>query len=189
VDCEILLHQVEELEYILGKSSRKADIQETLVFRDIVIKTMNQLKPFIRSEGLDPSMLSYRPTDAHKIRIYVDRRKLNQVVYNLLINSIKYADNDPKTFAIKVTAEETKDSFLINFEDWGMGIKKGFEEKIFEKGFRTREAIQKDVTGSGLGLTIAREIMREMSGDLRLVNNSKPTVFYIVLPKMLREAP
>ena len=49
--------------------------------------------------------------------------------------------------------------------------------------------MQKNVTGSGLGLSIARHLMQGMDGDLRLVNRYKPTEFQIVLPKKLVEAP
>ena len=117
--------------------------------------------------------------------LYVDKAKLNQAVFNLLINSIKYAEDNPEYFKISLEIEETRDSYIIKFKDWGIGIRRGLEEKIFENGFWTPEAINKNVTGSGLGLTIARGIMREMGGDLRLGTNPKPTEFQMVLPKSL----
>lgn len=72
-------------------------------------------------------------------------------------------------------------SLIIKFKDWGIGVSKGLEEKIFEDGFRAPEAIDKYATGSGLGLTIARKIIRELGGDLKLVNDYKPTEFHVVL--------
>lgn len=189
LDCEILLHQVEELEFILGKSARKPDIQEILVFRDIIIKTINQLKPLVVGRGFDFAKVYYRPSDAHRIRIRADRSRLNQVVYNLLVNAIKYAEDDPASFAIRVLAEETRDVFTIQFKDWGIGIQKGCEARIFQKGFRTPEALQREVAGSGLGLTIARDIMWGMGGDIVLVNRYKPTEFHVIIPKSLKEKP
>ena len=128
--------------------------------------------------------------DANKIRaLYLDKSKLKQVVFNLLLNSIKYAESDPNIFAIRIEADEMKNQYIIRFKDWGMGVSKGLEERIFEVGFRAPEAIEKNVYGSGLGLTIARSIMREMGGDLILANNYKPTEFQIILPKDLKENP
>ena len=71
----------------------------------------------------------------------------------------------------------------MKFKDWGIGIKQAYVEKIFEDGFRTPEAIEKDVSGSGLGLTISRLIMQHLGGDLILANNFKPTEFHLLLPK------
>jgi signal transduction histidine kinase len=185
-----LLFQVEELEYILGRSSPISKKERTLVFRDVIIKTVEQLKPLVVEQGFDISKINDNPANIHKIpSIYVDKAKLNQVVYNLLINSIKYAKNDPNTFAIRIEVDDTKDKFIIKFKDWGIGVRKELEEKIFEEGFRAPEAINKHIAGSGLGLTIARRIMRELGGDLKLANNCKPTEFHMVLSKSLKEVP
>jgi GAF domain-containing protein len=189
LDCRTLLHQIEELEYILGGPSPIPEKELTVVYRDIVIKTINQLKPLVTEQFFDMSKIEYNSADSHKIRIYVDGAKLNQVVYNLLTNSIKYAEKDPNKFAIRIKLEENRDYFIIIFKDWGIGITKGLEEKIFELGFRTPEAHRKNVTGSGLGLTIARRIMRGIKGDLVLANNYKPTEFHMLIPKSLKEVP
>lgn len=188
-DCEILLYQVAELEHILGRGSPVSKIARTSVYRDIIIKTINQLKPDVAEKGFDITRITYNRADSTRIKVYVDKAKLNQVVYNLLINSIKYAKSDPEEFRISIEMEETKDAYHIYFKDWGIGITKGLEEKIFNDGFRTPEAILKNVNGSGLGLTIARKFMRQINGDLRLTHNSNPTEFQLVLPKSLREAP
>jgi len=189
LDCEILLFQVRGLEYVLGRTSPPSKIEKIMVLRDVVIRTLNQLEPLISELGFEFSKIQYRKSDLTKIHIYVDRAKLNQVIYNLLLNSIKYAKDDPAEFSIKIMLGQTKDMFRIRFQDWGIGITKGHEQKIFETGFRTPEAISKNITGSGLGLSISRDIMRELGGDLVLGNSYKPTEFCIVLPKALQEAP
>ena len=188
-DCEILLHQVGELEHLLGRPSPVSKVEKTLVYRDVIIKTINQLKPIIRERGFDHSHVYYNPADSSRIRMYVDKIKLNQVVFNLLTNSIKYAENNPDEFRINLEIEETRESFTIKFQDWGIGINSGLEEKIFEEGFRTPEAHRMNVNGSGLGLTIARNLIKTIGGNLKLTSNSKPTEFQLVLPKKLSEAP
>jgi GAF domain-containing protein/anti-sigma regulatory factor (Ser/Thr protein kinase) len=188
-DSEILLLRVGELEHILGGTTPVSRPELTLVYRDIIIKTVNQLKPLVAERGFDMSMIKYNTRDIHRIKIYVDRAKLNSVVYNLLINSIKYAEDDSSAFKTMISVDETKGYYIIKFQDWGIGIKKPYEERIFEDGFRAPEAINRFVTGSGLGLTIARKTMREMDGDLRLANNHKPTEFDLLLPKSLKEVP
>lgn len=186
-DCEILLNQVDELEYILGGVPPVPKPEFTIVMRDVVIKTINQCKPIIREMGFDITNIEYKNEDVGKIRIIIDRRKLNQVVTNLIINSIKYAEEEIRDFKIRISVDQTATHHILKFKDWGIGIKKGLENKVFEKGYRTPEAIEKNVTGSGLGLTLALEIMKELGGDLVLANNRKPTEFHIVLPKKPKE--
>ena len=67
--------------------------------------------------------------------------------------------------------------------DWGTGIPEGFEEKVFEERFRAPAKGGKQVAGLGLGLAIARQLMREHGGDLTLVSRYKPTEFHIIIPR------
>jgi len=167
-----------------------SDLRElTLVYRDIIIKTVNQLKPLVAERGFDMSGVQYNPWDLQRIKLYVDKAKLNSVVYNLLMNAIKYAEDDPAEFRITIRGEVSGHNFIIKFQDWGIGISKQYEEQVFEEGFRAPEAISRFVTGTGLGLALARKTMREMGGELLLASNRKPTEFDLVLPKSLKEVP
>lgn len=188
-DCEILLMEVGELEYILGRAPQPSKIEKIRVFKDVIIKAIYQLKSMVEERKFSVNRIEYSHSDVNRIRIYADVRKLSRVAYNLLINSIKYAEDDPLAFTIRISVDDAKDNFIIKFKDWGIGIRKGLEDKIFERGFRTPEARMKHVSGSGLGLSIAKEIMAEMGGDLKLVNGYKPTEFHLLIPKMLREKP
>lgn len=189
IDSDILIHQARNLQHAFGRTPATLKKERTLVMRDIVVKTINQLKPLARERRFEPAFMRYRDEDLAKIDIYVDQQKLNQIVYNLVINSIKYAQDDPSKFGIVVTTEETEENFIIKFADWGIGIAPGYEKSIFERGFRAPDAIRKNVTGSGLGLTIAWELAREIGGDLRLAHQQDPTEFILVLPKKLKEIP
>ena len=181
LDCEILLQEVETLEYFLGRRPPTSTLQDTLVGRDIIIKTLNQLRPLIAERGLDTRKIQLDPTVIGKVR--VDQRKLSQVFYNLLINAIKYAEADPQLFTIRISVDQNRDFYFIGVKDWGIGVERGMEEKIFEQGFRGPRAAAKDLIGTGLGLAIARSIMREMGGELTLINRYKPTEFQVRLPK------
>lgn len=188
MDCETLVHQVEEFGYILGRPRRGPQIEKTYIFRDVIVKNVLLLKPLVSAMGFDPDRISYDSADIHKISpLYVDKTEINRVVYNLLINAIKYARIDPSKFTVRISVDRRRDNFVISIKDWGIGIQPQYTEKVFEEGFRTAEAIRRDVTGTGLGLTIARKIMRDLGGDLLLVNPMYPTEFQMVLPRTLTE--
>ncbi len=189
-DCESLFHLVGKLEYILGRAPEEDEgPTRTVVMRDVVVKTINQLKPLAEERGFDPKRMHYENKDVGKVVLFVERSKLNEVAYNLLTNAIKYAEDDPKKFGIRVDVEETRDHFVLKFKDWGIGIAKGLEEKIFDNGFRGPAAYERHVSGTGLGLTIARKAARDIGGDLKLSRPQKPTTFDVVLPKSLKEEP
>lgn len=188
-DTHLLYYQVQQLEYLLGDASsdevaQPLHIEPVLLFRDIIFKTLNQLKPLVRDKGLDPRKVSYVDEDVHKIRrLYVDKVKISQVIFNLFMNAVKYAE-DAETFQIRIGAEDYRDHYVIKFADWGIGVPEGLEEKIFEDRFRAPAV--REVVGSGLGLTIARKLMREHGGDLILKHRHKPTEFHLIFPKQLR---
>jgi signal transduction histidine kinase/GAF domain-containing protein len=190
-DSEILLQQVGKLSLFFGhpiiSTGKKERREKTVIFKDIVIKTINQLKPQIKERGFDLSKIEYRLSDVNRVALYVNKAQISQVVFNLLMNAVKYAEDDSQQFRLSVRVDEDEQNFILKFSDWGIGVKKGLEEKIFGWGFRTSEAIDKNVSGTGLGLTVAREIMRDIKGDLKLVRNYKPTEFYMILPKKLQE--
>ena len=189
-DCELLTYQIRQFEYFLGKSNvDRINLEEIVVFRDIVIKTIHQLKFYMKEEyGFLTQNIIYDKNDSQKIIVNTDKIKLNQVIFNIFINAFKYAKKDKKLFKIELKLEEDKEKnkFIIKFQDWGIGINKEDTNKIFEEGFRSSEAITK-VGGSGLGLSISRNIMRQLGGDLKLIKNHDPTEFHLILPQKIGE--
>jgi signal transduction histidine kinase len=185
-DSEILKVQINTLQQTFGMFPRVSRVARCSVVRDIVIKTVQQLKPVVHDRGFDVRRVEYDPADADRIILEVDKVRLSQVVYNILLNSIKYAEPDAAKFRIRIRVRESDDNFIVIFEDWGIGVKPEFQEQIFQDGFRAPEAVSKHVIGSGLGLTIARNFMRDIGGDLILTKNRNPTEFQLFLPKSAR---
>lgn len=188
-DCDILQLYVDEIESLLGQQSEEGKVEEVFVVRDIIVKTANQLKPLIKERHFSIENIDCPRNELKRIKIYVEKAKLNQVVFNLLINAIKYAKNDADDFRVEIDIDETREDFIIEFSDWGIGIKEEYKDEIFKFGFRSPEARALDVYGSGLGLSIARERLKEIGGDLILSNYSDPTTFHLIIPKKLTEKP
>lgn len=188
-DTHLLYYQVQQLEYVVGAPvtevvKQPLNTEPVWIFRDIIFKTLAQLKPLVRDRGLDPKMVSYSEEDVHKVkRMYLDKSKISQVFFNLFMNAVKYSES-PETFKIRIEADDERNRYVIKFCDWGVGVPEGLEERIFEDRFRA--PVAREVMGSGLGLTIARELMREHGGDLILKNRHKPTEFQLIFPKHLR---
>lgn len=87
---------------------------------------------------------------------FADEKKIEQVIYNLLGNSINYTGED-KTVKIFLTAEN--DSILLEIIDSGKGISKEKMDTIWERYYRFSETNTRPVKGTGLGLSIVKAIL------------------------------
>jgi signal transduction histidine kinase len=100
------------------------------------------------------------------IHLNADPDALSQILVNLMSNAEKYAA-DGKEITLQVLVQPSPNSAVeIRVLDRGAGIPKGCGEKIFEKFYRAHDSLNSGVPGSGLGLTIARQIARAHGGDV-----------------------
>jgi len=108
-----------------------------------------------------------------------DADRLSQVFINLLSNALKYNTNtDPW---VRISSSIQDGLFRVKFEDNGPGVPREDRERIFAKFARGRT--QTDYTGAGLGLPISRQIMRNLGGEVEILDhNSQGAVFCVSLP-------
>ncbi len=118
------------------------------------------------------------PVGSHIIN--ADREKIKRVFSNILSNSIKYSKDES---SIEVSLEQTKDAYLLNFTDHGIGIPKADQKKIFDGYYRAANAMHSGVTGTGLGLYFAQKIVELHGGKLWLKSEeNQGTTVIIQLP-------
>lgn len=94
-----------------------------------------------------------------------DRDALAQVLVNLLSNAEKYSA-EKKEIAVSIAAPNGQPASVeVRVTDHGLGVPRGSEEKIFEQFYRAHDSLNSGIQGSGLGLTLARQIARAHGGD------------------------
>jgi len=100
------------------------------------------------------------------IAVRGDADALAQIIVNLLSNAEKYS-NGGKEITLQLAQKQSPLPHAeIKVLDRGVGIPRGSEEKVFEKFYRAHDLLSSGVQGSGLGLTIARQIARAHGGDV-----------------------
>jgi len=97
------------------------------------------------------------------IRIECDRRRVLQLLDNLVSNAVKFT---PEGGRVDVRVERTLTGAAVEVCDTGVGIGAGEEERIFERFYRSATAVSDQVPGTGLGLFIARAIAERHGGKL-----------------------
>jgi len=95
--------------------------------------------------------------------IEANAARINQVVSNIISNSIKYS---PENTTISVTLEITRKYYRIFIQDQGIGIPQESLGRIFERFYRVDKARARAMGGTGLGLAIVKEIMEEHGGSV-----------------------
>jgi signal transduction histidine kinase len=106
-----------------------------------------------------------------------DRRKLERVFVNLLLNSCEFVS--PETGVVHVTVSESDEAIEVRIQDNGPGIADAIRERLFQPFVSHGKQ-----NGIGLGLTIAKKILQDHGGDIRL-ERTQPgrTIFRLTLPK------
>lgn len=108
-----------------------------------------------------------------------DKMRIEQVITNLLTNSIKYGNKQK----IEVYVEGNKDMVLLKVKDYGLGISKEFQEKIFRR-FERGGISAKEISGLGLGLYITQQIVKSHGGKIWVESAiGKGSTFYVELPR------
>ncbi|MGO8838787.1 MAG: sensor histidine kinase [Limisphaerales bacterium] len=95
-----------------------------------------------------------------------DADALAQIIVNLLSNAEKYSNGGREIILQLDRHESPLPHAEVRVLDRGAGVPRGSEEKVFEKFYRAHDSLGSGVQGSGLGLTIARQIARAHGGDV-----------------------
>ncbi len=153
-------------------NSKKINLSEALS------KIVGELKPLIRKKGQRLELYGLKEKNTE---IFSDKVLLENVLNNLITNASRYT---PEGGVIKVSVKKKNSGYLIfRVSDNGIGIPKKEQYKIFNKFFRASNAISFEANGTGIGLYIAKSILKIIGGDIWFESKeNKGTTFSFTLP-------
>ncbi len=109
--------------------------------------------------------------------VMLDAGNFRSVIVNIMVNAI-YAVGERSDAAVDVALDKVDGGYRISVSDNGVGIKDEDKEMIFKPSFTTKKS------GSGIGLTISRQIVKNMNGDISFTSvYGEGTTFTVFLPK------
>jgi signal transduction histidine kinase len=147
------------LDFSRLEQGRKQYRLERLEFPGWLRETMESNRLRLEEAGL--VLREEMPSEA--VAVQADRDALEQIIINLMDNSAKYAAEGGELTVLT----RVMDHWLeIRFMDRGPGVPDAHQERIFHKFHRVDDSLTARHPGSGLGLSIARRLARDMGGDL-----------------------
>ncbi len=113
--------------------------------------------------------------------VNADISKIQQVLYNLVDNAIKFSHHDS---AIKIETTEKHSKVFVSVKDSGIGIPKEDQKLIFDRFYKSDLSRGKDKKGTGLGLSIVKEIIKAHDENINVISTpGVGTEFIFSLPK------
>ena len=181
---EVLLEQSERLSLLTENVLSFAKMEEgkrEFVFEETDIKALlmeivSTIQDRVRYEGfaIELEIEDFLPP------IVADVSAITQAVTNLIDNAVKYS-GESKKVVVNVRVDE-KD-LVIDVRDFGVGIKKVELNKIFDRFYRGGDELTRTIKGSGLGLTLVKQIVEAHYGSIQVESElGKGSVFTVRLP-------
>lgn len=167
---ELLINDLLELSRI----GRLVANKTTVPFEDLINDALGILQPQIDARGISIDIGKNLPA------LYGEKKRLGQVIYNLLNNAIKYIgkDNPAPRIEIGISADKGRSAFYVR--DNGIGIDSKYFDKIFHIFERLPSAKHED--GTGIGLTIVKRIIEYHGGRIWLTSElGKGTTFFFTI--------
>lgn len=154
---------------------------EQLPISPLLHQIANELQPIAHARGISISVSEgLNSLEAAHLQAYYDKVRMSQVLNNIVGNAIKYnVDNG----TIELSLEIRDQNLIIHVKDSGPGIPADKQDAVFNE-FETVGAVNNHQKGTGLGLPIARRMMREMGGTVTLFSEPpNGSTFSIFIPQ------
>ncbi|HYR84599.1 MAG TPA: ATP-binding protein [Terriglobia bacterium] len=173
-EAERLSHLVTEATHLARVEAGKIQLHRELhSVHSLVEGALEQMEPRRDERSVQLAILRDLPP------ILIDLELMQLALRQLIDNAIKYS---PQRSAIRVSAELAGGNLLIAVHNWGEVLSKAEQARIFDKFYRGAN-VRNQVAGTGMGLSIAREILLAHGGDIRLESSAdRGTQFLLTMP-------
>lgn len=149
--------------------SGRLDVEEVQFSLSVVLRDVNKMMSFV-AQRKNITYESYIQQEIDRdLRVMGDPGRLRQILTNLLTNSIKFTSEGTVRLTVTINSE-TSDLVTVNFvvEDTGIGIEEEVRKKLFQPFSQADSSTARRFGGTGLGLTISKNLVELMHGQIDL---------------------
>jgi len=144
---------------------------------EVVEDLFMKIEPYSSRKGLSIVF----DTEEEEINTYIDKLEFERIMLNLLSNCIKFTDYGG-TISINIYVIESED-VVVSVKDTGVGIPNDKLEIIFEEFSQVDKTLSRNTEGSGIGLSIAKNLIELHGGDIKVLSNeNEGTEFRLKVP-------
>ena len=155
-----------------------------------LVNTVDSIyRPLCENKSVAFSIVNHLVDD---IEIYTDQVRLNQIMFNLLSNALKFTHQGgiSVSFEIDSIFNSDKASLIVRVKDSGIGIDDSKIEAVFEPFVQAEETTTREYGGTGLGLTIVKNLVDMLEGDIHVRSiKGQGSEFIIEIPIELHSEP
>lgn len=180
-DLLMLINDILDLSKI---EARKLVLKpERFLLRSVFENQRRTFEPQTQAKGLE--LVTDLAPELQTMELYSDRQRLEQVLRNFISNAVKFTEKG----SVKLEAKAVDDGFVeLTVIDTGIGVPKGKQQSIFEAFEQADVSISQKYGGTGLGLTISRELAHLLGGTISLKSQEETgSRFTIRIPLRLPE--
>ncbi len=176
----MMLSEIEGIESLIRDFQPEQDLRHTFKQDNLTLVSVEELILSLVSslDAINDKQIELRHHLSPNLpKIYVNKLQLHQIVINLLTNALNYTDKGSITISTVAIGEQIK----IEINDTGIGIRASEIKYLFEPHWRSPRSSDRE--GSGLGLTIVKELVDSLNGTIKVNSQlNHGTTFSVFLP-------
>lgn len=171
------LHQLvnDLLDIAKLESGKKEIFRSDINLENLLKEVFSTIVPIARSKNINLII-----PDVKSMIINADKGKLRQVLVNLLNNAVKFT---PSEGTVRLNVKKIERAYEFRVIDTGIGIPEEDQKHIFDKFYRVNKERSRIIGGSGLGLTIVKEIVLAHGGSIHVESKPGNTIFTFRIPQ------
>ncbi len=175
-------HLLGMINEILDMSKIEAHAMKIVKSRFYISRAVNEVKNILMPLAIKKGITINSDID-NDFEVYADYQKIQQILYNLVSNAIKYS---PENDTVDIAVISNDKCFKIAVHDNGMGIDPKYHGKIFAKFVQLDNAYTKKESSTGLGLTITKELTELHGGKVSIISEvNNGSTFIVEIPHSL----
>ena len=186
---EVVVHIVDQAELMSALIEEILDVQRVQLGKLPLEVSHVELAQLAKSAGEEVA----QATRTHTISVEtteplppveVDRRRIRQVLVNLLENAVKYSDQGEIQVTVGREYVDSRPMAVLSVRDYGIGLEAGDLDRIFNRFVQASSGPVRGHAGLGLGLYVARQIARAHGGDVwaESAGRGRGSTFHLRLP-------